>query len=115
MNPTQTDQLQIDTTGRTAEIIPFPVRSPEPAVLLPQDRLTRALASLNAALAEQRVAVAAWRDNLADLKASTGGLGESLEQYRTSLGNLGQGIETLQTQAHALRNWADKAVPTQAS
>ena len=49
----------------SAQIIPFPVRPPADK---PTDqgaaRLARARAALDAALGEQRVAIAAWRDML---------------------------------------------------
>ncbi len=113
MTVTQTERTQTSPVSRTAEIIAFPARSPAPPVLLPQERLARALASLNTALAEQSAAVAAWHRTLTDLKASAVGLGGSLELYRDSLASLGQGVSDLQTQAHALRNWADRAAASQ--
>ena len=89
----------------TAEIIPFPSRpKPEPQ---PDERLSRALESLNAALAEQRVAVAAWRGALEELRASTTGLGESLQKYRTNLGALSGSVAALQANAQSLEQWAD--------
>jgi hypothetical protein len=89
----------------TAVIIPFPPRPKvEPR---PEDRLARALESLNAALAEQRVALAAWRGALGQLKETTTGLGESLQRYHTSLGSLGGGVATLHDQARSLEQWAD--------
>jgi hypothetical protein len=78
---------------------------------LPHERLARALATLNAALAEQRLAIAAWRGALAELKATATGLGESLQQYRSSLGSLGDGVAALHTQATVLRDWAEQTVP----
>jgi|HubBroStandDraft_6_1064221.scaffolds.fasta_scaffold1680506_2 hypothetical protein len=94
----------------TAEIIPFPSR-PRPAEPRPEDRLSRALASLNAALAEQRVAVAAWREALGELKETTAGLGESLQRYRTNLGSLSGSVSELQLKAQSLEQWADSVAP----
>ncbi len=64
-----------------------PVSSP-PASLDAEDpslRLHRALAMLNAALEEQRVAVAAWRSALVELNGSVRGLGSSLSRYQDTL------------------------------
>ena len=56
----------------TAEIIAFPLRRSGPATDAGQERLQRALAALDEAVAGQRAAIAAWRGALANL--STGGL-----------------------------------------
>jgi hypothetical protein len=63
--------------------------------------------SLNAALAEQRVAMAGWRIALGELKTTTSGLGDSLQRYRANLGILGDRVSALQTQARCLERWAD--------
>jgi hypothetical protein len=89
----------------TAVIIPFPSRPKVQA--RPDERLSKALESLNAALAEQRVALAAWRGALGELKETTTGLGESLQRYRTSLGSLSGSVATLHDQARSLEQWAD--------
>ena len=75
----------------TAEIIPFPVRTPE----TPADRLHRALAALDDALNRQRSAVADWRFSLAALHTGVQGLGASLGTYHDSLGSLGRRVDTL--------------------
>jgi hypothetical protein len=93
----------------TAEIIPFPY--PKRAEPRPDDRLSRALGSLNAALAEQRVAVAAWREALGELKETTAGLGESLQRYRSSLGSLSGSVSELRLKAQSLEQWADGMLP----
>jgi ABC-type transporter Mla subunit MlaD len=94
-----------------AQIIPFPGRSPAPVPAQPdgdaQVRLVRALASLNAALAEQRTAIGAWRDSLATLKATTEALHTGLHQYRSSLDDLGTRVSALGHEANALEAWAD--------
>ncbi len=76
--------------SESAQIIPFPTvtRPPAPVVETPQDpsaRLKRALESLNAALAEQRQAVAQWRDAMVDLDGSVTGLGHSLRHLNDRL------------------------------
>ncbi len=98
----------VDPTRRTADVILFPIR-PKPAEPTPQERLFRALQSLNAALQEQQVAVAAWRDVLLELKATTAGLQDSLQRYRANLRTLGVSVSALQAQARALEAWVDRA------
>jgi hypothetical protein len=105
-NSTVPDPAAVDTASRTASIIPFPAR-PKPAELAPQERLVRALASLNAALADQRAAVTAWREVLGELKTSTNGLQNSLKDYRTNLQTLGNSVSALGAKARALEEWAD--------
>src|ERR1700749_1428331 len=82
----------------TAEIIPFPVRA-KAADPQPDDRLARALESLNTALAEQKAALATWREALGALKTTTTGLGGSLQRYHTSLGTLNDQVAALHHQA----------------
>jgi hypothetical protein len=124
MTPTSTEQTAADPVMQTAEVIPFPMRPTVQALpvqtpvvqaieLLPHERLARALETLNAALAEQRAAIAAWRGALEELKTSAAGLGESLQRYRTSLGTLGDGVSALHTQTAVLRDWADQVASTQ--
>ncbi len=96
---------------QTADIIPFPIRN-KVAQPAPEQRLVRALGSLNAAMADQQAAVSAWRDVLAELKATTTGLDDSLHRYRASLRTLGSSVSTLRTQARSLEAWADKAAAT---
>jgi ABC-type transporter Mla subunit MlaD len=106
------DSKTVEPTQRTASIIPFPTRT-KPADPTPNERLARALVSLNAALAEQRVAVAAWRDVLVELKTATNGLHDSLQRYRTNLRTLGNSVSSLQSKARSLEEWADSvATPT---
>jgi hypothetical protein len=119
------------TEPRGATIIPFPVRAsaapssagsptpaesastgPAPAEPTPADRLARALANLNAALAEQRTALATWRAVMGDLKSSTAGLSDSLHRYNATLGALGDKVTGLNTQARELEEWADCAMAT---
>ncbi|HEY4174832.1 MAG TPA: hypothetical protein VGM42_17525 [Rhodopila sp.] len=96
----------VEAVPQTATIIPFPAR-PKPEAPAPQERLARALESLNAALADQKGAVAAWRDVLGELKTTTAGLDESLQHYRASLRTLGTSVSSLRSKARALEQWAD--------
>jgi hypothetical protein len=62
---------------------------------------------LNEALAEQRVAIAAWRNALADLKGTTDGLRGSLQTYQTNLQTLGDSVSGVHAKALSLEAWAD--------
>ncbi len=100
-----------------AQIIPFPTRRPAPPpapaaspATEGQDRLARALASLNAALDEQRTAMAAWRGALSELKQTTEGLSGGLQRYHASLGALGDKVATLNQEAVRLEAWADQVL-----
>jgi hypothetical protein len=97
----------------SATIIAFPrvkAAAPAPAAADPQARLQRALASLEQALEEQRIAVAAWRDSLGQLRGSVQGLGASLGTYQTRLGSLADDIDGLNREARRLDAWADAAI-----
>lgn len=99
-----------------AVIIPFPARPALPPDLDGQDRLDRALASLDAAVAAQRIAVAEWRSALGQLQATMKGLGQSMERYRDNLGELGTRVTAVNCQARLLEEWADGVlVPEQGS
>lgn len=98
----------VEAARPTATIIAFPPR-PKPVASQPVDRLIRALESLNTATLAQRAAVAAWRESLSELQATTSGLGESLQHYRTSLRSLGDSVSALQAKARSLEQWADGA------
>jgi ABC-type transporter Mla subunit MlaD len=111
---TVSNSSTVEAVPPTATIIPFPAR-PKPEAPAPQERLARALESLNAALADQKVAVAAWRDVLGELKATTAGLDESLQQYRASLRTLGTSVSSLRSRARALEQWADGAIAAAAT
>jgi hypothetical protein len=101
-----------EPTPLTAEIIAFPLRRPAPARDDGHERLRRALAGLDEAVAGQRVAVAAWRSALADLSTVVSGLGDSLHRYHSSLGTLGTRVAGLHTQAVRLERTADAALAT---
>jgi hypothetical protein len=96
----------------TAEIIPYPTRVRPPAPR-PEDRLARALEGLNAAMEEQKAAVATWRGALGDLRTTTAGLGESLRRYSGGLASLGDDMAALQAKARALETWAVQAGASQ--
>jgi hypothetical protein len=104
-----------DSTSTTAQIIPFPLPRP-PGGRSPEthepgnERLQRALAALNAAVEDQRVAVASWRGALADLTKVVSGLGDSLQRYRGSLDGVAVRVGTLRTQAVQLERIADAAL-----
>jgi len=99
-----------DATPPTAEIIPFPLRRPPVAENDGQERLRRALAGLDDAVAGQRAAVAAWRSALAELGTVVSGLGTSLQRYHGSLDTLGARVAGLHAQAVQLENIADAAM-----
>jgi hypothetical protein len=100
------DSEPVEVIRPTTNVIPFPVRS-KPAEPEPKDRLARALESLNAAMAEQKAALAAWRGALGALQTSTSGLGESLQRYQSSLGTLAGNVEALHDRAVTMEEWAD--------
>lgn len=92
------------TEPSTAEIIPFPARRMEK---VGRERLDRSLARLQAALAEQAVAVAAWRTELDRLRVGVGTLGRSFSDYNTRLGATKQGVDAVNAEARRLESWAD--------
>lgn len=111
----------------TAQIIPFPINAEarssqsvhvattaEPrAKDAQQERLSRALASLDAALAEQRVAMSGWRESIDHLRKATTGLGLSMQRYHRTLGKLGTDVSDLHAKSVQLERWADKALSKQ--
>ena len=109
-----------DHPSASAQIIPFPSRRPatpvrrQPNDAVPaddgQERLRRALKSLDAAVSEQRDAVAAWRGALADLGTVMAGLGQSVQRYRGSLDALDGRVAGLNAQAVQLERTADTAL-----
>lgn len=107
----------------TAQIIPFPVKSdPSSAVGVrsepstppnrteAQERLARALASLDSALSEQRDAMSGWRESLDHLRKATTGLGLSMQRYHRTLGKLGTDVADLHAKSVQLERWADDAL-----
>jgi hypothetical protein len=63
-------------------------------------------------MADQRVAVAAWREVLGELKTTTINLDDSLQRYRSNLGSLGTSVSALHAKARALEQWADAETAT---
>ncbi len=100
-----------ESTFVSAEIIAFPSRQAHaPAAEDGQERLRRALANLEEAVAGQRAAVAAWRGALTDLGTVMHGLGESMQRYRGNLDTLGGRVAGLHAQAVQLERTADAAI-----
>src|SRR3954469_23419836 len=95
-----------EPTSVGAQVIPFPVRRARPADA-GQERLRRALAALDTAVAGQRDAVAAWRRALADLSMVVSGLGATMQRYRGSLDTLDRRVARLQAQTKQLEITAD--------
>ena len=95
----------------TAQIIPFPARLPA-AAAEPEaaERLARAIALLDAALAEQRAAVASWRDGLSVLQSSVAGLDGTVRAYHAQLNGLRGRTEDVHSTARRLETWADAAL-----
>jgi len=93
----------------TATVIPFPVRPAADTVqrtaAAENDRLRLALAALQAALADQRAALRAWRLAMGELKYSTAALDASLQRYRNNLKTLGTRVAGLGKQAEALKSF----------
>jgi hypothetical protein len=100
---------------RSASIIPFPRRVAPECNVVPSGpdagkvRLTRALEALEAALDEQKIALAVWRKALTQLKTTTGCLEQSLNSYQSNLWALRNGVSSLGDQARSLEQWAEKA------
>jgi hypothetical protein len=102
----------------TAEIIQFPTRPNVPDLLAQshaeqseaEERLNRALASLNSALTEQRAAVGIWKSSISDLSTATGRLGVSLRNYHDSLGQLDVRVSTLRAESLKLEAWAGEGL-----
>jgi ABC-type transporter Mla subunit MlaD len=105
-DPILSEPTPVKSGRPTAAIIAFPVR-PKPVAPRPEERLARALDSLNTAMTDQRAAVAAWREVLGELKATTTGLDESLQRYRSNLRSLSGSVLSLHAKARALEQWAD--------
>lgn len=99
-----------DSSSTTAQIIPFPVRRLSATEEAGNERLRRSLAALNAAVEDQRIAVASWRGALADLTKVVSGLGNSLQRYRSSLDGIAARVGTLRAQALQLERIADAAL-----
>lgn len=92
-----------DDTGR---VIPFPIeRVRQPA--RGQERLAAALASLEAALTEQREAMANFRATLGELGAAVNALEGGAIGFSTRLGTLHRQVGSVNRSARELEAWAD--------
>jgi septal ring factor EnvC (AmiA/AmiB activator) len=97
----------------TAQVIPFrpraarPVATPVTSPAEGQERLARALAALDIALAEQQAAMDQFRLALGDLDRAVSGLEAGLVQYGDELATLNHDIDRLAIEARALEAWAD--------
>jgi hypothetical protein len=98
----------------SAKIIPFPARQAAHPPESGQERLRRALLTLDAAMAAQRDAVVVWRGALADLGTVMSGLGESVQRYRGSLDMLDGRVASLHAEAVRLERTADAALAAKA-
>lgn len=101
----ETEIGQERARGGSAKVIPFPARPAADA-----ERLRRALAALDRAIADQRQAVSTWRGALGDLREAMAGLGGRVAAYRGELDKLAGGVSGLNVRATWLRDWADKAM-----
>jgi hypothetical protein len=93
-----------------ASIIPFPVRptSAEPESL---ERLVRALASMDAALADQRVCVAKGYKKLSELDEIRTTLFDDLQLHQTNLRLLEDGVSLLRNKARLLADQLTQLPP----
>lgn len=98
----------------TAKVIPFRPRAsrPEPATAPAegQERLSRALAALDIALAEQQAAMDQFRLAIGDLDRAVSGLEAGLVRYGDELACLNHDVDRLGIEARALEAWADEAL-----
>lgn len=93
-------------------VIPFRPRSAtvsRPAEAA-EERLARAMATLDAALVEQRAAMDRFRLAIGDLNRAVSGLEAGLVRYGDELACLGHDLERLAIEARALEAWADEAL-----
>jgi hypothetical protein len=92
----------------SAQIIPFPMRPSTPVTgplaieASDPQRLTRALGSLQAALAAQRTALATWRARLQELEVTTRGLDDNMRRYQSHMRSLGVRVTDLHQRTRAL-------------
>lgn len=98
--------------ARTADIIAFPTR--KTAKNSQKDPLATAMTTLDIALAEQRAAVAAWRQSLTELRGVVVGLGTSLTDYHENLAKLGTQVTSLHNDARAMEDWAEAVLASEA-
>jgi hypothetical protein len=97
-------------SAASATVIPFPRRPGLTAAANDEngrERLARALASLDAALGEQKATVAQWRRSLAELQQSVHGLADGFTAYRENVDRASTGVSRLREQALLLAARAD--------
>lgn len=75
-----------------------------------QERLARALARLNEALADQSAAIAGWRGAMCNLSNSMHALRRSAQDYQSNLSTLDRKVAGLRAEAERLGRWADAAL-----
>ncbi|MBN8899157.1 MAG: hypothetical protein J0H35_13385, partial [Rhodospirillales bacterium] len=75
-----------------------------------QERLARALARLNEALADQSAAIAGWRGAMFNLSNSMHALRRSAQDYQSNLSTLDRKVAGLRAEAERLGRWADAAL-----
>lgn len=98
-----------------AEIIAFPRQQATSDASEGNARLLRALRGLDAALAEQRTAIAEWRASLSTLQQTVRGMSDGLQRYRGSLDSLHDGVTRLNGQARQLESWADSVLDAESA
>jgi len=86
-----------------------PQSSPSQPTTLADDHLARAMAGLQAALAEQARAVAEWRFAMAELGIGIAALSHSMAAYDGGLAQLDANVAGLRRQAVSLEAIADRA------
>lgn len=94
----------------SAQIIPFPSRAKRAAAAAGQERLANALALLDEALAEQRLAMDQFRLAIGDLDRAVCSLESGLVGYSDELACLNHDLDRLGIEARALEAWADAAL-----
>jgi septation ring formation regulator EzrA len=82
-----------------ADILPFPHK--------PEDRLRTALRRLDDALAEQKIAFAEFRTNLAALGGAVSGLESSVQEYQSALAATQQDVAHSHAAARRLEATAE--------
>ncbi|MDE2517410.1 MAG: hypothetical protein KGL12_15385 [Rhodospirillales bacterium] len=88
-----------------ARILVFPARPAAPAAADPhagRDRLARALAALEQAIAAQRQAVGCWQDQMRALDAAMDGLAGTVGAYQDRLSSVSASVAALGRQAEML-------------
>ena len=98
-----------DDAARQAVILPFPEKG-DPAA---QDRLRRALAGLDNAIARQRQAVSEWQSVLHSLRGAIHGLHGAASAQERTLGELAENIAGLHGESLRLQAWGETTLGAQ--